>query len=336
MIHGMRGTGRGLLLFAILLGACAPRPIRLTIAEGSSARAISLLGDTLWSAPVDPRDGPRLVTQLQIARAMVSADPMDLTAQLTLARRTAAIGQLREAVELLTKAATIHYLSPRVLRQRGEVLLSLRELDQAYADFEGAQDLIRPGATDTASGPWRMMLESDDWADSTGPVVTSVEFQIALHMGVIRYLQGDFFGARAHLFEAARQATSDDDLAPATLWLFFATRRAGNLQEAADILAAVQSNWAVQVRRDELQLLLAYKGQVPTDSIEARALTRLGGEERALYCYGIGYMLLVTGRTDEAVLWLEQARAIPNWTTLPYLAAEADLARLQGGKRKGG
>lgn len=174
------------------------------------------------------------------------------------------------------------------------------------------------------------MLETAEGADSTEPVTTSVEFQVALHMGVIRYLQGDFLAARDLLTEAARRAMSDDDLTVAALWLFFATRRAGNLPEATEILGAVNDGWGVRVRRHEHQLLLAYKGQVPTDSIQTRALNRLGGEERALYSYGIGFMLLVRERTDEAELWLQQARAIPNWTALPYLAAEADLARLKG------
>jgi tetratricopeptide (TPR) repeat protein len=343
------------LLLVVLPSGCAPRQIRLKVEEGSSARAISLLGDTLWTAPVDPRDGPRLVEQLQIARAMVSADPMDLRAQLALARQTAAIGQLREAVLLLNQTAKTHYLSPRVMRQRGEVLLGLRELDQSYRDFEVAQDLLetggRPPGTqsprpaagrppgrrsplprgmDTASVHLEMMLETTEGPDSTGPVTTSVEFQIALHMGVIRYLQGDFLAARDHLTEAARRATSDDDMTLAALWLFFATRRAGNTAEATEILAAVQPDWLVQTRWHEHQMLLGYKGQVPTDSIQSRALARLGGEERALYSYGIGFMLLVRGRTDEAELWLQQARMIPNWTAMPYLAAEADLARLRG------
>ena len=346
---------RAAVLLSALWCGCAPRTIRLTVAEGSSARAVSLLGDTLWTAPVDPRQGPQLVTQLQVARAMVSAEPLDLTAQLALARATAAIGQLREAVLLLNKTATIHYLSPRVMRQRGEVLLGLRELDQAYKDFEEAQDLLetggrpsstprsvpapgqpssrrrsRPRGTDTASVHWDMTPETAEGADSTGPITTSVEFQVALHMGVIRYLQGDFLGARDLLTEAARRAMSDDDLTVAALWLFFATRRAGNLPEANEILSAVNAEWGVRVRQHELHLLLAYKGEIPTDSVQTRALNRLGGEERALYSYGIGFMLLVRGRTDEAELWLEQARTIPNWTALPYLAAEADLARLMG------
>lgn len=145
---------RATVLLSALWCGCGPRTIHLTVAEGSSARAVSLLGDTLWTAPVDPRQGPQLVTQLQIARAMVSADPLDLTAQLALARQTAAIGQLREAVLLLNRAATTHYLSPRVMRQRGEVLLGLRELEQAYRDFEDAQDLLETsGRPLTAAGP---------------------------------------------------------------------------------------------------------------------------------------------------------------------------------------
>jgi tetratricopeptide (TPR) repeat protein len=332
-----------------LLGACSTQPIHLTVIQASSVRAISLMGDTIWTLPVDPRDGPRLMARLNEARAMVSEDPEDLTAMLNLGRRTAAIGQFPQAIEVLTRAARVHYLSPRVFRERGEVLLSVRELGPAYEDFEKAQTLIdaqrtgladpgrvRPKPEDTTSVQWGVIVETADETDSTGgPLLTSVQFQVALHMGVIRYLRGDFPAARDFLIEAARRASTDDDLALAALWLFFATRRAGNLTEAAEILTAVKPDWAVQAHQHEHQLLLAFGGQIPGDTVQRRALNRLGGGERSLYCYGIGFMLLVSGRTDEAELWLEQARTIPDWTRLSYLAAEADLARLLGRKPGG-
>jgi len=317
------------LLLAAALAGCAPQPARLAVSAGSSGRAISLLGDTLWNTPVDPRDGPRLMAQLQLARSMVSADTTDLDAQLRLARQTAAAGQLTDAVERLNRIARVHWLSPRVYRYRGEFLLRLRELDQALGDFETAEEMLRvrplkgPGP-----GPSGMIIEYEEGADSAA-VVSSVQFQIPFHKGLIRYLQNEPRLAQDQFTTAAVQASNDDDLAQAALWLFFAVRRTGDIATATEILAAVDTTWEVTRNRPEYQLLLGFKGLVPTDTIRARALDGRRGAERSLYAYGIAFTLLATDRPDEATLWLDQARSIPQWTELAYLAAEADLARLR-------
>jgi len=325
-----------MMLMVATAWGCAPRPAWLAVPAVSAGRAISLTGDTLWAAPVDPKDGPWLITQLQAARATASGNSEDLDSQLMLARRMAEVGQVREAVDLLSQTAWMHYLSPKVYRTRGELLLWLRELGPALHDLEIADflstrggGLLRDGRTRNGSKSnfWAMLAEPAAGPDSAA--VTSVQYQIAFHMGLIRYLQGNARDARVLLTEAVQRSSNDNDLAQAALWLFFTLRRAGDLAAATEILTAVDTAWAVTDHKPEHQLLLGFKGLVPTDTIQARALDRSGGPERSLYAYGIGFMLLVTDRRDEATLWLDQARSIPQWTELGYLAAEADLARLK-------
>jgi tetratricopeptide (TPR) repeat protein len=240
-----------------------------------------------------------------------------------LAKRTAEMGRLREAVGLLSRTAAVHFSNPRVFRQRGELLLMLRQFQLAKSDFQRAGALLigRQGIG---------MAEAVDLPEGGGAQLTTVQFRTALLLGITHYLLGAWVPSRDVLIEAVRLAPNDDDLAQAAVWLFFATRRIGTGAAAAEVLRALGSNLQVDLSRHEYELLLGYKGQVPSDTINARATNRAGGDERALYAYGIGLWHLVRGQTDDAEPWLDEARTIPNWASLPYIAAEAELARLRG------
>jgi tetratricopeptide (TPR) repeat protein len=287
----------------------------------TSYQAISLLGDTLWTLPVDPKQGPKLVEQLQIARNRNAVEIPPAGDQMLLARRTAEMGRIREAVGLLSKTAQVHFNNPRVFRQRGELLLFLRQFELARSDFQRAGALMigKPGYAETV-----------DLEGGTAVQLTTVQYQTSLHLGVALYLLGNYVPSRDALVEAVKQAASDDDLAQAAIWLFFASRRIGTGAAAAEVLRALGPDLQVDLSRHEYDLLRGFKGVIPSDTINARALSREGGDERALYAYGIGVWHLVRGQEKDAEPWFEQARTIPNWTTLPYLAAEAELARLRG------
>jgi tetratricopeptide (TPR) repeat protein len=310
-------------LFSALAG-CAQRTVRYAIIAPSTAEAISLLGDTLWSLPMDAQSGPARIERLTQARTAIAKNPYGLQPQLELARSTAAIGRLRESVQLLTDAAGIYFSDPRIYRYRGELLLWLREPDLAIADLQKA------GRLAIGMTPFPEYLNSPDGP----PGFTTMQYQTTLLLGVALYCKGDFPAARAALLDAVKWAITGDQLAETTLWLFFAVRRIGAGDEGAEVLASVRRGWATGSRRHEIDLLLAFTGAFPSDTIRARALAA-AGDERALYSFGIGYyLMLAAGRQDEAEPWLEQARTSRNWTALAYLAAEADLARLRGRGRE--
>jgi tetratricopeptide (TPR) repeat protein len=308
----------------LLFSGCAGRPVRLVVVTSSVALTVSLLGDTLYSVPLDPALGPARVKRISAARAEVARSPTDLKAQLRLARSTAAMGRLRDAVEILSSAAEIHFEDPRVYRQRGEILLRLRQLDLAIGD------LRKSGLLAIGMGPFPEAPESPG---VSGPPITTMQFQTSLLLGVALYCRGDYPAARQALAEAAVGAITADDRARAVLWLFYAVRRIEDGAGAPGVLSLVQPDWADNSRIPEAALLLAFKGLLPSDTIRRRALSA-EGEERAVYSYGIGYyLLLLPERKDEGELWLERARSGPDWISLAYLAAEADLARMRGVKR---
>lgn len=321
----MRATA-GLLL--VTLNGCVQPAVRQVLIKGSYAQAISLLGDTLYSLPLNPEGGPARVARLSEARERLQKNPSSLPAWLALGGSTLEMGRLREAVQVYTDAAQQHPNDPRVWRWRGEALLRLRYLDRAIADFRKAGLLALNGPT--------LLLEAqpnpgDSVARAGGNPFSSVQYQIPFLLGFALYCKGDYSAASIALAEASKAALSRDESAQALLWLFFAVLRLGDGKSANQLLAAVRQDTAESVPPAALSLLLGFKGVIPSDSIRRLALSARGGD-RQLFSYGIAYFLqLRPEQREDAELWLEHTRSGADWAALPYLAAEADLARLKNG-----
>jgi tetratricopeptide (TPR) repeat protein len=330
MAPSFRFARSGLGFSLIAVSACAPRPIRLVVVTSSVAQTISLLGDTLYGLPLDPAGGPARVRRIQAARGAVARDSSDISAWLRLGRSTVEMGRLRDAVGVYSTLAEVHFEDPRVWRHRGEVLLRLRYLDRAIADLRkaGLLALNKPRLLESLPGTGDSVSGRSAWAD-----LTTLQYQVPFLLGFALYCKGDYSAASTVLAEATRAALTADELSHAMLWLFFAVRRIGDGSGAAEVLSLVRPEWAEGARLPDITLLLGYKGQFSSDTIRARAMT-LRSEAGALYSYGIAYYLMLKPETrEDGELWLERARSGQNWAALPYLAAEADLARLRNAGR---
>lgn len=308
-----------LCIVGLIATACAQPPTQRSIVLPISAEALSMLGDTLWSLPVNPENGPELVEQLGKARARVASAPFDVNAALVVARRTADLGRLREAVGLYTKANELNPMDARIPRYRGEVLLQLRELDLAQKDFQDAA-----GRLVGKESPVEFLE-----VETGGLLGSTLQFNIYRLLGLTYYMKGDYDKARLTLIEAARAATNGDDVIAAGLWLFFSSRRLGALEESRMILHRLTDSAAVGARETELFLLQAFRSGVTSDSLHLDLRRPFTMEQDALTAYGLGYALLLLNRTEEAELVFEQIRTYRDWSSIPVLAAEAELSRMK-------
>ena len=320
----MRRTTWG--LSALALAGCAAQSVRYVRVTPPSAQAISLLGDTLWNLPVDPQRGPALVRQLQEARTDSANRPTHVNTQLQLARRTEAMGRLREAIGLYTSILELSPLDERVYRRRGELLIRIRELDLAVQDLRTATRL-------TLQSPNPNQAEFDILPGGQGIVQSTLLYNTFFHLGMALYFRGDFRGARETYREAVRRASNADELAQTVFWLFCATRRLGLREEARQIVLDVAPGMPVVLAEPEYQLIRAYRGEITQDSLPVDGTEAITTADEAMYAYGIGFALLMLDRTEEASLLFGRVRAISDWSSYAYLAAEAELARLQAIRR---
>ncbi len=296
------------------LTACANPIIQLRPVP-SGAQGISLLGDTLWAAPIAPGEGPPLVRQLQAAQRTLQSKPADPAARMLVARRTAALGRIREAVELYTGILADDRGRARVYRRRGEMLFLIRELGLAERDLRRA---VKSPAT---------KVEKEFTEDLVGGLAgTSLGYRANLILGAVRYARGEFGGAVESLVEALRFSDGADELTESGLWLSIALLRAGRGAEAAGVIRGIPGNLDVRRRGPELALLRLFKGELPIDSL--RILADSGPEDEALYLFGLGLVHLLRGERQAGAILFEEVLRLGVWQTWSAIAAESELARM--------
>lgn len=291
----------------------------------STAQAISLLGDTLWNVPLDLQTARLRLERLQRARQLAASKPDDVNAALGLARQTAGMGRLREAIQLANAGLEKHYADPRLYRLRGELLLRTRRVDLAITDLQAAARLT---IQDSTSAEFIEIDGLDEEPEQTALVGIGVRYFTLRLLGQAYYVRGDFRRARAALNEALQAATNADEAAMAAVWLVLADQRAGSTGLAESVVRAWRAAAQVVMHRAEHRLLLAWQGTLPMDSLRM-GLRGPGSDAEALYTLAAAVAYLARGEVELARPMLEVVRAVGDWNTMPFLAAEAELRRIR-------
>jgi Flp pilus assembly protein TadD len=230
------------------------------------------------------------IARAQAASAADSAN-VDLLIQLGVAQ--SGFRQFREAIQTFSRGITIAPRNAMLYRWRGHRYLSVRELDRAESDFR------------------------------RGLALDSTIYGIWYHLGVLRFVRGDFAGAAAAFARAQPLAPDAGELAGATDWLWMSLARAGRQSEADAMLRTRPDS--LPVTNAYRQRLRLYRGEIGPDSVLTAADT--GDVAVATLSYGVGNWYLVRGDTAQARRWFERAVASGGWPAFGFIAAEAELLR---------
>ena len=266
-----------LLLIAILPAAARTQSVQYTSPAGITYRSQA---DT----------GP-------IARAQraVDADPRNVQKLITLGIAQSGARQMQEAVRTFTRALAIEPENPILYRWRGHRNLSVRNFDQAMADF------------------------------TRGYGMDSTVYGILYHLGVLRFVRGDF-NAAADAFRRAQPLAPDaGELAGSTDWRWMSLMRAGRASEAAAMLARRPDSLPTTVAY--ARRLKLYRGEIGPDQLLTPSDTR--DVEVATLAYGLGNWYLVRGDTTRARAAFQRSVASGGWPAFGFIAAEAELKRLR-------
>ena len=233
------------------------------------------------------------------AQAASAAEPTNVRLLLQLGLAQSGARQFREAIATFTRGLALAPDDATLLRWRGHRYLSVRELDRAEADL------------------------------TRGLALDSTSYGILYHLGVLRYVRGDFAAAADAFARAQRRAPDAGELAGATDWRWMSLARAGRRAEADAMLRARPDSLPTTVAyRQRLRL---YRGEIAPDSVLTAADT--SDVAVATLSYGVGNWYLVQGDRARARAWLERAVASGGWPAFGFMAAEADLRRLPRGRR---
>lgn len=321
----------GLVVFGGLVAASSA-PTRATASEAQAAgpratrplpkgaEAWSLFGEPLVPPTPAPEALARLHAQLHEARAALERQPNDPDALIWVGRRLAYLGRYREAIDTFTDGIGRHPRDARMLRHRGHRYLTVREFELAAIDLAKAAALVA-GREDE--------IEPDGQPNARNTPTSTLQSNIWYHLGLARYVSGEFAAADDAFRSCLAVSTNPDMLVATTYWAYLTLRRLGRDAAAAELLAPITPEMDIIENHTYHRLLLAYKHGSGVDDLLKGATE---GLDRATTAYGVGAWHFVSGRQTDAVRAWRTARQAGSWASFGAMAAEAELFRLGDGR----
>ena len=259
-------------------------------------------------------------TKLAQAQENVAKNPNDVENVIWLGRRTAYLGQYKQAITIYTDGIRKFPGDARLYRHRGHRLITLRCFDAAIADFERAARLIK-GRPDE--------VEPDGLPNARNIPTSTLQSNIWYHLGLARYLKGDFRGALNAYREAAKVSKNADMLVATTHWLYMTLRRLERANEAKQALAPITDNLDLIENSDYYKLIRLYQGKLTIETVRGESESNKTSNtlSNATLGYGVGNWLFYNGRPAEAETLLRQVVAGNQWASFGYIAAEIELTR---------
>jgi tetratricopeptide (TPR) repeat protein len=284
----------------------------------TAPQGTSLLGKPLISAAPAEAARERLDANLAAAREQYNKNPNDADAIIWLGRRLAYLGRYRDAIATFTEGIQKHPTDARMYRHRGHRYLTVRELDQATADFSKAAELIA-GKPDE--------IEPDGQPNAKNIPTSTLNTNIFYHLGLAHYLRGEFEPALKAYRECLRFSKNPDMLVATTHWLYMTLRRLDRPGEARQALEPISADMEIIENMSYHRLLMLYKGTEKADALASSLAA--GSLDAVTIGYGLGNWHLYNGRRDQAMTTfrLIVERNETQWPAFGYLAAEAELAR---------
>ena len=279
-------------------------------------QAISFRGDTLRDFPLAAATRTRYEQQMAEAHAAYVRTPTNVDSIIWLGRRLGYLGRLREAIDIYSKGIALYPDNPWLYRHRGHRYISVRELDNAIADFERATQLVA-GKPDE--------VEPDGQPNAQNQPIGTLHSNIAYHLGLAHYLKHDFEKAVPVYRREVADAKNDDRLVSTAHWLYMSLRRLGQDSAAAQVLVPIKRDMNVIENEAYHRLLLLYKGELPVDSVLALTPSGEMSVTDATAAYGVGNWHLYNGRREEAEAIFRRILAGGQWGAFGYIAAEREM-----------
>lgn len=310
-----------LLFVLIACGDATPaddKPQANTVETGIPP-VTALSGRTL-SAPDPIPNQAKLEADLAAAESTFAASLDDPDALIWVARRLGYLWRYHEAIAVLAQGIERWPNNAKLYRHRGHRYITVRDFPKAQADFEKAAELIA-GQPDE--------IEPDGMPNRANLPRTTLAYNIWYHLGLAHYLQDDYEQALAAYHELLKTSAADnnDSIVAVTDWMWMSLMRLGRKDEAAALLDRITPDMELLENDSYHRRLLMYKGLVPPESL----LDLDSGDttDIATQGYGVANYYLVRGETEKAKAVLARILEGQGWNAFGYIAAEADMQRLE-------
>ena len=232
-------------------------------------------------------------------------------------RRLAYLGNYKEAINVYTKGINLHPNNARFYRHRAHRYITLRCYDNAIADLKKAVELIRDQIDE---------IEQDGIPNEKNFPTSTLHTNIYYHLGLAYYLKGD--NRQALLaWEKCLDISDNDDMKVATVnWLNIVLRKMGRQKDAEQHLKAVSKEMEIIENHDYYDILLMYKTN--DDSKLAEKTQNQETLSNATLGFALGTYYQLKGDKNKAKDLFEKVVAGKQWSSFGYIAAEAELAKM--------
>lgn len=310
-----------LVAAALLLPACSGR----VHDSGPAPEAHAFTGDRRYfTVPMTDAKRAEHEAKLADARARSDANPADEDATIWHGRRLAYLGKFRDAIAVFTRGLKTNPDSVRLLRHRGHRYITTRQLDLALQDLQHAADLIE-------QTPIPDEIEPDGLPNARNIPLSTLHDNVQYHLALAHYLRGEFAPAADAWRAGLERATPNDDMLVAySFWLYLSETRAKRPERAAAALHAVGPTLDIIENTAYLRLIRVAQGTLtPPDVLGGGAEGPEGAStDTATMLHGLGALALLQGNQIDARRWLEECMKTSQWPAFGYIAAEAELARM--------
>lgn len=298
---------------------------KVTAESKKQYEAISLLGDTLYAIDLPADQKKQYDSALQVAETNYQQNPEDLNNIIWLGRRLAYLHHYQDAIQVYTKGLQKHPNSPELYRHRGHRYITTRQFNKAIKDLEKSALLAE-------NMPVTLEPDGIPLPLPAHQTPTSLQFNIYYHLGLAYFLSGDYGKAAQAYEKCLTYCEQQDEMAATADWLYMTYRRLGEDEVAEKTLDMIKEDMHLQDSEGYFERILMYKGLIEPDSLlrikQQSALT----DHHILmttHTYGIGSYYMVNGDTEKGIKVLHDVIDSRYWAASGYIAAEADIARLQ-------
>jgi tetratricopeptide (TPR) repeat protein len=306
-------------LLSLLVGAVAPAGAETDLRGHAMSKGQAVSPEVYRAPPMSPEARREAEAKLAEARAAYEKNRDDADALIWLGRRTAYLGRFDEAIKLYTEGVRKHPRDARFYRHRGHRLITTRRLGEAVSDFEKAAELIKGRADE---------VEPDGLPNARNIPTSTLNSNVWYHLGLARYLLGDFKGALGAYRECEKFSKNPDMLVATSHWLYMTLRRLKREEEARRVLAPITADMEIIENGDYHRLLLMYKGETTPERLLADASREKSGVGYATVAYGVGNWHVYNGRPEKSLPHFLELMQLPQRTSFGYIAAEAELERM--------
>ncbi len=308
---------RSIAIVGFICALTGVTPLRAQLPE-----TLSLLGKPLAPPPIPDERRRTLEADLASARAAFDKDPTSADAAIWLGRRTAYLGRFGEAIVIYTRAIELHPEDARLYRHRGHRYITLRKFDLAIKDLRKAAELIESKPDE---------VEPDGQPNEKNVPRSTLHSNIYYHLGLAHYLKADFAAARDAYRLGLGVSKNPDMLSAMTHWLYMTLQRMGHKDEARMLLDPIAPGMDVIENEAYYRLLLFYKGNASQESLKTK-----GALDEVTIAYALANRTLYDGNTADALKQMKSllAKDADQWPAFAYIAAEADVVRLDKPKKR--